>query len=151
MNFRSFFNNLREPIYKDDLKRVLMNGFLYAVLFGVLAGALQFFSEVYIGLTTETIEKRWKNHIHCVGKVKRHLYYAMEKYGIENFTIEEIDKSDNFKTLGELERKYIKEYNSTNEECGYNNTHGGESNQLDANPRARLTVGEVMQIREIYS
>ncbi|MBP3630221.1 MAG: GIY-YIG nuclease family protein [Clostridia bacterium] len=108
-------------------------------------------NKVYIGLTTETIEKRWKSHIHCVGKVKRHLYYAMEKYGVENFIIEEIDRSDSFKTLGELERKYIKEYNSTNEECGYNNTHGGESNQLDANPRARLTVGEVMQIREIYS
>ena len=51
MNFRNFFNNLKEPIYKDDLKRVLLNGILYAVLFGVLAGALQFFSEVYIGLT----------------------------------------------------------------------------------------------------
>lgn len=108
-------------------------------------------NKVYIGLTTETIEKRWKNHIRCVGRVKRHLYYAMEKYGVENFTIEEIDRSDNFKTLGELERKYIKEYNSANEEYGYNNTYGGESNQLDGNPRARLTVGEVMQIREIYS
>ena len=108
-------------------------------------------NKVYIGLTTETIEKRWKNHISCVGKIKRHLYNAMGKYGIENFTIEEIDRSDNFTILGELERKYIKEYNSINREYGYNITHGGESNQLDGNPRARLTVNEVMQIREIYS
>ena len=69
-------------------------------------------NKVYIGLTTETIEKRWKNHISCVGKIKRHLYNAMGKYGIENFTIEEIDRSDNFTILGELERKYIKEYRS---------------------------------------
>lgn len=108
-------------------------------------------NKVYIGLTTETIERRWKNHIRCVGRVKRYLYYAMEKYGIENFSIEEIDKSDNFTILGELERKYIKEYNSTDKKYGYNITYGGESNQLDANPRARLTVDDVMQIREIYS
>ena len=37
-------------------------------------------NKVYIGLTTETIEKRWKSHISCVGKVKRHLYYAMVSY-----------------------------------------------------------------------
>lgn len=107
--------------------------------------------KVYIGLTTETIERRWQNHIRCVGKVNRHLYFSMEKYGVDNFIIEEIDKTDNFKELGELERKYIKLFDSTNQEKGYNITKGGESNQLDGNPRAKLSVEEVMQIREIYN
>ena len=30
----------REPIYRDDVKNYLLNGFLYAILAGVLAGAL---------------------------------------------------------------------------------------------------------------
>ena len=30
----------REPIYKDDLKSFLLNGFMYSILAGILAGAL---------------------------------------------------------------------------------------------------------------
>lgn len=75
----------------------------------------------------------------------------MRKYGIENFSIEEIDKANSFEELGKLERNYIKKYNSQDPEKGYNITAGGESNQLDANPRACLTEEEVKHIREIYS
>lgn len=108
-------------------------------------------NKVYIGLTTETLQKRWSGHLQAYKTCKRHLYESMRKYGIENFTIEEIDKADSFKELGELERKYIKEYNSQNPDKGYNLTAGGESNQLDANPRTKLSVEDVKHIREIYS
>ena len=74
----------------------------------------------------------------------------MRKYGIENFKIEQIDEADDFEKLGELERYYIKEYNSTNSKFGYNNTCGGERCQLDGNPRARLTVSDVENIRKEY-
>lgn len=108
-------------------------------------------NKVYIGLTTETLQKRWSGHLQAYKTCKRHLYESMRKYGIENFTIEEIDKADSFKELGELERKYIKKYNSQNPDKGYNLTAGGESNQLDANPRTKLSVEDVKHIREIYS
>lgn len=75
----------------------------------------------------------------------------MRKYGVENFTIEQIDSTEDFKELGQLERKYIKQYNSQNPDKGYNLTAGGESNQWDANPAAKLTYDEVVQIREIYA
>jgi hypothetical protein len=75
----------------------------------------------------------------------------MRKYGLDSFKIEQIDTTDDYKKLGELERFYIKKYNSTNREFGYNITAGGESNQLDANPRAKLCLEEVIQIRRIYS
>ena len=45
---------------------------------------------------------------------------------------------------------YIKKYNSRNPEIGYNLSAGGQTNQLDANGRAQLTLDEVIQIREIY-
>ena len=108
-------------------------------------------NKIYIGLTTETLQERWSGHLQAYKTCKRHLYESMRKYGIENFTIEEIDKADSFEELGQLERKYIREYDSQNPEKGYNITAGGERNQLDANPRARLTVEEVKHIRELYS
>lgn len=75
----------------------------------------------------------------------------MRKHGVQNFTVEEIDKTDDFKKLAELERYYIKKYDSRNPEKGYNTLAGGESNQLDDNPRAKLTIEEVVQIRTIYA
>lgn len=105
----------------------------------------------YIGLTTETLEKRWKNHIRASKKCDRHLYNSMRKYGIENFKIETIDETNDLEKLGELERKYISEYNSTDQSIGYNNTYGGERNQLDGNPRAKLTVEDVENIRMLYN
>ena len=107
-------------------------------------------SKIYIGLTTCSLKERWNNHRHCVKSDPRHLYCAMRKYGIENFTIEQIDETDNLEDLGKLEYKYIKQYNSRNPKIGYNLSAGGETNQLDDNGRAKLSLNEVIQIREIY-
>ena len=106
--------------------------------------------EIYIGLTTTSLKKRWITHKAMSKRKFSHLYNAMKKYGIHNFSIEQIDSTDDFVKLGELERYYIKLYNSQNPEKGYNITAGGESNQLDANPRASLTLEEVIQIRMLY-
>ena len=85
-------------------------------------------NKVYIGLTTCTLEYRWSRHITESRNQnnKKHLYKSMRKYGVENFTIEEIDKTDDFKELGILERYYISYYDSKNPDKGYNLTAGGE-------------------------
>nr|DAV02801.1 MAG TPA: intron associated endonuclease [Bacteriophage sp.] len=75
----------------------------------------------------------------------------MRKYGLDNFSIKQIDSTDDFEELGRLERYYIKKYNSQSPEKGYNLTAGGESNQWDANPAAKLSHEDVVQIREIYA
>ena len=51
-------------------------------------------SKRYIGKTTTTIEERWREH--CLDSrkercEKRPLYSAFNKYGIENFIIEELE------------------------------------------------------------
>ena len=109
-------------------------------------------NKVYIGLTTQSLEKRWISH-KAEGKRgnKKPLYAEIRKYGIENFIIEEIDHATSLEELGELERKYIKQFDSTNRNNGYNLTYGGEHNELDANPRARLTTEEVVTIRNYYA
>lgn len=106
--------------------------------------------KVYIGLTTTSLQKRWVAHLAMSGKNERHLYRAMSKYGKDNFIIEPIDKAKTIEELGEKERYYITLYDSTNQDKGYNMTGGGEHNQLDANPKAKLTIDDVIHIREIY-
>lgn len=108
-------------------------------------------NKVYIGLTTTSLNKRWNAHIRDAKKDPRHLYCSMRKYGIDNFKIEQLDTATSFQELGILERKYVKIYDSQNPEKGYNLSAGGEANQLDANPRATLTIEDVVRIREIYS
>ena len=110
-------------------------------------------NKVYIGLTTCSLKYRWAKHIAESKNINntKHLYKSMRKYGIKNFVIEEIDSTNDFKELGKLERHYIQQYNSTNPNLGYNLTHGGESNQYDGNPSAKVTVEDVIKIREIYA
>ena len=47
---RRIINQFKETIYKDDLKNVLIYCFISAVLFGTLAGALQYFANLTLGL-----------------------------------------------------------------------------------------------------
>lgn len=50
-------------------------------------------SKRYVGKTTTSIEERWKEHCYDFQKErcnKRPLYDAMNKYGVENFMIEEL-------------------------------------------------------------
>ena len=80
--------------------------------------------KVYIGKTEFSIEKRFKEHCRDAFKErneKRPLYNAMQKYGIEHFCIEEIEKTDKPE---EREQYWIQYYNSF--KYGYNATLGGD-------------------------
>ena len=82
----------------------------------------------YIGKTYESIESRWQEHCHDYKKSrneKRPLYDAMQKYGIENFTISLIEETDH---LEEREVYWIAFYNTFKN--GYNATLGGDGKPL---------------------
>lgn len=109
-------------------------------------------NKIYIGLTNNPLSERWRAHkAQSSSGNDKHLYCSMRKYGVENFSIEQIDESDDFEILGKKERYWIDYYSSYKPNKGYNLTRGGESNQLDANPRTRLCVEDVIQIRKIYN
>lgn len=92
-------------------------------------------NKLYIGQTITTIQERWSNHKSDARTNHNHtvLYRAMNKYGIENFNIIEIckvfnvDKTELKNILNSLEIYYIKLYNSTNRDFGYNITSGGNN------------------------
>lgn len=81
--------------------------------------------KVYIGLTSKSIEERWKQHIQASKNLSlnRPLYVALRKYGIENFSIKLIEEVDD-DFLGEREIYWITYYNSYKN--GYNATLGGD-------------------------
>ena len=85
--------------------------------------------KIYIGKTLSSIEERWKEHCKDYKKErckKRPLYRAMNKYGIENFTIEQVEECPS-KVVNEREIYWIEQYGSF--KYGYNATVGGDGKQ----------------------
>ena len=82
--------------------------------------------KIYIGKTLKTIEERWREHCKDFQRErceKRPLYSAMNKYGIENFIIEEVEQCEE-SILSEREKYWIEYYGSF--KYGYNATIGGD-------------------------
>lgn len=86
----------------------------------------------YIGKTTNSVQERFKQHCRDSKKVrcnKRPLYSAMNKYGIECFTIEELEEIENITLLSEREVFWIEKF-QTYGKHGYNATKGGDGKIL---------------------
>lgn len=86
-------------------------------------------NKVYIGLTTKSLEWRFKKHIYEAFKYidsQLHLRKAIRRYGADAFKIEQIDAADTSQELIDKEKYWISYYNSTAPDFGYNETVGGE-------------------------
>lgn len=78
----------------------------------------------YVGQTITSINERFSQHKSSCKRYKTYLYNAMNKYGIENFTIEKIDSANSQKELDDKEIYWIKKLN-TKIPNGYNILDGG--------------------------
>lgn len=83
-------------------------------------------NKVYIGLTIQTLKKRWEHHVSDSKRRDYYFYRAIKKYGEEKFEISEIEKCSSFEKLKEREIYWITFYDSNNSEFGYNSTLGGD-------------------------
>lgn len=122
-----------------------MTGYIYKI-------TNQINQKAYIGKTVNSIDSRWKEHLHDYKRrnyEQRPLYSAMNKYGIENFTIELVEEA-NVKDLSTREIYWIGFYDTYIN--GYNATLGGDGKILyDYDLIAELipqyqTYAEVAQI-----
>lgn len=110
----------------------------------------------YIGQTSLSIEQRWKEHLYCLKKpecINRPLYRAINKYGVENFKIEQIEECSD-EELNEKEIFWIEYYDTFN--SGYNCTIGGEGKRhYKKEDVLKLwnegkSVGEISEILHCY-
>ena len=87
-------------------------------------------NKCYIGKTERTIQERWKEHLKNIKiyKNKLPLYQALFKYGVNNFSIEELEQC-NSDTIDDREIYWIAYFNSYKK--GYNCTGGGEGGIKD--------------------
>ena len=84
---------------------------------------------IYVGKTLDTIEARWKEHKRESTKTRheqRPLYQAMKKYGIDNFSIKELEECSS-EVVNDRERYWIELLGSYRD--GYNATLGGDGAQ----------------------
>ena len=90
--------------------------------------------KIYIG-QTNNLDRRMQEHLH--DKRKGHpIHLALKKYGKDNFTYEVLYHGENY---NEEEKKWIKYYDTTNNEKGYNIAQGGQDSVGESNPMAKIT------------
>lgn len=85
---------------------------------------------MYIGQTKNTLKYRKNQHARearCNKRPTVYFHNALNKYGIDNFTFEQIDQANTHEDLNEKERYWIQYYNSNNKMFGYNLDSGGNS------------------------
>ena len=93
--------------------------------------------KIYIGQTKWKLEKRFRYHTYnCSGCVA--LRNALYKYGVENFTIEEIDCAESQSELDEKETYWIKHYNCIVPN-GYNLKNGGSTPTYSEESKIRMS------------
>lgn len=85
--------------------------------------------KIYIGQTTKSLEQRIKGHLN-ESKIDKNRPFlsSINKYGIDNFTFEEIDFTNNLDDLNDKEIYWIDFYQSISPN-GYNVTGGGQGNK----------------------
>ena len=96
--------------------------------------------KVYIGQTTRKLgfDRRYSYNLPKNTR-NPHLKVAIEKYGIDNFEItKEFDIAFSKKELDEKEKYWIKYYNSTNPNFGYNLQEGGANGKPNIATRLKM-------------
>ena len=100
--------------------------------------------KVYIGQSVD-IGKRWRQHM--AAKDDIYFHKAIQKYGVENFEWEVIERCKK-KDLDEREIYWIEYYDSFNK--GYNCTKGGDGNSGEGSPNWKGGVSSDPEYNKQY-
>lgn len=103
-------------------------------------------NKIYIG-QTENLNRRWSEHKSTAktNKTNTHFYRAINRYGIENFVIEEISYElySNLEEANLEEIRLIAFFNSTDKNIGYNIDPGGNRHFVTEEQKEKLRVQRI--------
>lgn len=111
-------------------------------------------NKIYIGITTQSLNKRRKGHEHAWNR--KHVTYfdkMLHDEGLYNFKWEIIDESaKNLFELSNLEKYYIKKYNSFYDTgWGYNRTTGGQTSfKMSEESKKLLSDSQKGELNHMY-
>ena len=108
----------------------------------------------YIGLTTRTLEHRWKQHIYESNKKdswewNTPLGNAIKKYGKDSFQVFVLEECSSETELKQKEIQLIKERKSLSTENGYNLTLGGDGRlgyKLSEETKRKIGEGNIGKV-----
>ena len=78
----------------------------------------------YVGITSQSVKERWRNGNGY--KHNSHFTRAINKYGWDAISHEVVANGLSEDAAKQMEIELIQRYNSTNQDCGYNISCGGE-------------------------
>ena len=102
----------------------------------------------YIGQTTQTSEKRWKQHRNERNRKATHINRALVLHGVETFTMTVLDTADDQTELDQKEMAWIRR-EGTLSPNGYNLNEGGLGGGKRS-PETRAKMSE-SQRKRVYS
>ena len=100
--------------------------------------------KIYIGQTVQPLIKRWQNHLSTSSGCLA-LKAAIEKYGRENFKIEEIQSTNTLDELNKAEEYWVDKLN-TLAPNGYNLKTGGDNSIPSKETRLKMSKASKGQI-----
>lgn len=102
--------------------------------------------KAYIGLTSKTLENRWRSHCKKAraDNTKNYFHRAIVKYGIDNWESEILDTCQSFAEAEGLEIKWISYFKSNQKEFGYNSTTGGNVSQSNLDDRVKSKISKAI-------
>lgn len=117
-----------------------LNNYFYDEVYGRIYKIINLLTnKIYIGQTIKSIQQRFHAHINESKKLKTYLHKAMNKYGVENFTVEEIDIAYSLDELNQKEYNWI-----IKENClipnGYNMKDGGFGAKMTDEVKQKISL-----------
>jgi len=105
------------------------DGYIYGRFVGIYRIVNNVNGKMYVGQTLDSFHRRYISHKYdCSHNMRRNkLYNSMRKYGWDNFSFEILDFCDNPDRIDDLERFYIKRFDTI--QNGFNLDSGGNQNK----------------------
>jgi len=115
---KEYFNNIKHLILPYPKRNLKCVGIIYKIKNKIN-------NKIYIGQTIRSLIERIEDYKNGLGN--DYLNNSFKKYGFENFEFSIIDTAETIDELNQKEIYYIKLFNSTNKEIGYNQHSGGRN------------------------